>query len=183
LPFFKRRISTELGLSALIVFEFVGIIILFLSTSIVSYIVAQAILFLISMIIIWYAAHPLSHYIVAKIFDISTLFFFVGPSDMGRNGPSYAKKISPFLVTVGTKIDREKFRALSKNRRACVSGIGAIVGLIILALIELVGIFASRLSLAAVILGGLFFLFTLGTELTLSVRSGDIAKMKKELSC
>jgi hypothetical protein len=181
----KRRIPTGLGLLLLIVLEVFGIALLFISSSssnIIRGVAAQAILFVVSMIIIWYAAHPLSHYLAARISRVRTLFFFIGPSDMGKSGesPSILRKISPFLITVGTKLDRARLAALSKMRRGWILGIGAIAGLIILALIELFAIFASKLSLASLVLGGLFFLLTLGTEIVLSTKSGDISKMRKE---
>jgi hypothetical protein len=177
----RRKVPTALGFSLLIVAEAFGIALLYLS-SIVTQAVVQAILFLISMVIIWYAAHPLSHFVVAKFCGVRTLFFFIGPSDMGKSGPSIAQKISPFLITVGTKLDSPKLVVVSRNRRAWIFGSGALVGVIILAVIESFAILDFKFGILSLVLGGLFFLLTVGTELVLSTKSGDLSKMKKELS-
>ncbi len=165
----------------MIIAEFVGIAVLSFS-SIVTQTATQAILFLISMVIIWYAAHPISHFVVAKLCGVSTLFFFVGRSDLGKNGPSIAKKISSYLITIGTKLDRSKLLAVSRTRRAWIFSSAPLIGLIILALIESFAILDSRFNIISLILGGLFFLVTMGTELVLGTKNGDLSKMKKELA-
>ena len=177
----QKRLPAALGISLLVIAEAFGIALLFLSSN-NTQIILQAILFLVSMVVIWYAAHPLSHFVVAKICGVRTLFFFIGPSDIGKNGPSIAKKISPFLITVGTKLDRSSLLAISKTRKAWILGSGALVGVIILALIESFAILDFKFNTVSPVLGGLFFLLTVGTELVLSTKSGDLSKMKKELS-
>lgn len=74
------------------------------------------------------------------------------------------------------------FLAISKTRRAWILGSGALVGVIILALIESFAILDFKFTTVSLVLGGLFFLLTVGTELVLSTKSGDLSKMKKELS-
>lgn len=177
----QKRLSAALGPSLLVIVEAFGIAILFLSSSITQ-VILQAILFLVSMVVIWYAAHPLSHFAVAKIYGVRTLFFFIGSSDIGKNGPSIVKKISPYLITVGTKLDRSRLLAISKTRRAWILGSGALVGVIVLALIESFAILDFKFNTVSLVLGGIFFLLTVGTELVLSTKSGDLSKMKKELS-
>ncbi len=135
------------------------------------------------MIIIWYAAHPLSHFTVAKLYGVSTTLFFLAPSDMGKSGgPAIQSKISQMIITVGTKLNHSEFISVSKNHRAWILGSPALIGVVVLALIEAFAILSFEFNFVALVLGGLFFLLTIGTELKLSTKSGDLSKMKKELS-
>jgi hypothetical protein len=177
----NKKVSVSLGVPLLAIVLILGLALLFVS-SIIRQTVGQALLFLISMVVIWYAAHPLTHYTTAKMCGVPTLFFFIEPSDIGKSGPAVAKKISPFLITIGTKLDRSKLTAVSKSRRAWVFGSGALIGVMILALIESIAILSFRFNVISLILGGLFFLLTIGTELGLSTKSGDLSKMKRELA-
>jgi hypothetical protein len=175
------KVPVGLGLVLLVIAEAFGIALIFLS-SMITLAAAQAVLFLVSMVIIWYASHPLSHFVLAKIWGVNTVSFFLGPSDIGKSGPSFVKKISPILMTIGTKLDRAKLLALPKSRRAWIFGSGALVGVVILALIESAAILDFNYNVASLVLGGLFFLLTIGTELLLSTKSGDLSKMRKELA-
>lgn len=187
-----RKVSTPLGLSILLLAEAFGIILLVLAQQIRQNAVAQAVLFLVSMVIIWYAAHPLSHYVVSRLCGVRTLFFYIGRSEMGKssnkssslsNPPSLIKNASRAMITVGTKLQRsEKFALIPSWKRGFIFGSGAIIGIILLAVIELFSIFDHRYDIISILLGGAFFLLTLVTELGLSTKTGDLSKMKRELS-
>ena len=175
-----RKVSVSLGVALLVIAEVLSIAVLFVST-ITKEAIAQALLFLISMVIIWYVAHPISHYTIARIFGVPTMFFFLGPSDIGKSGPSLLKKLAPLFITIGTKLDYSKLVLVSGNRRAWIFGSGALIGVLVLALLESIAILSFRFNEISLVLGGLIFLLTIGTELVLSTKSGDLSKMKKEL--
>lgn len=177
----KRKVPTQLGAGVLVLLEIVGVVILYLSSLIVQ-IILQAIILLISMVIIWYTSHPLAHYIVAKLCKVRTLFFYIGRSELRNSGLSIAKKMAPLLVTVGTKLDQTKMQLISKNKRAWIYGSGAMVGIVLLALIESYALLDLRFNLISLVVGGLLFMATLLTELGLSTKSGDLSKMKNEIS-
>jgi hypothetical protein len=181
LPQYKRKLPVPQGLALLVVGLILGTVLLYI-TSTISQTIVQALLFLISMIIIWYVAHPLSHYFIARIFSVDTQFFFIAPSDIGKSGPALARKVSPILLTIGTKLDHSRLETVSKIRRAWIFGAGALIGIIILALIESMAILSFRFNVISLVLGGLFFLVTIGTELGLSTKSGDLSKMIRELA-
>lgn len=179
----KLKVSPKRGALILIIIEILGFFLLYLSSQVTQFIL-QGIMFLVSMIVIWYASHPLAHAMFAKIFGVPILFFYVGRSEMGRMGNSttIAKKVSPFLITIGTKLDRSKLSIMSRNRRAWTLGAGALVGIVILAIIESFAIASFRFGLFSLIFGGLFFTLTIGTELLLSTKSGDLFKMKEQFA-
>ncbi len=166
----------------LVFLEIVGIAILYLS-SLIEQFIPQAVAFIISVAIIWYAAHPLGHYIVARFCKVRTLFFYIGRSEL-RNSTSLSivKKLASLLITLGTKLNQEDLKIVSKNKRAWIYGSGALVGIVVIALIESYALLDLRYNLITLLLGGLFFLFTLLTEIGLSTKSGDLSKMRKEIA-
>ena len=175
----RKVIPTQSGLSLLLIAEAFGIALLFFSSETAQWI-TQAIFFIVSMVIIWYASHPLSHYFFARSCGVGVLFFYLGRSEMSHGGITIAKKLSPLLLTIGTKLDQSKLKLVSPNRRAWIYGSGALTGVFVIALIESFAILYTRYSLVALVLGGLFFIFTLVSEFFLSTKSGDLAKMKSQ---
>lgn len=172
------QIKTERGViafSAGVVASFV-----FLDVSGSTHGIMQAILFVVGMALLWYVSHPLSHCSIAKIYRVSTLYFYIGRSEMRKVKTPFSKLISKYLVTVGTKLDRKKFSALSPNSRALVMGSGAIVSTILSALV-LIYALARDFGTFALLFGGLFFFANLVTEILLSTKAGDLKKMKEEL--
>jgi hypothetical protein len=142
----------------------------------------QAALFLLGSLLIWYASHPISHYITARIFGVRVLYFYVGRSELRNAGISAAKSLAPYLITIGTKLDRAGIISprLSRNARAFIYGSGAIVSGCVAGLIFVYSSLAM-FSTLTVVVALLFFLFSSGNEIVLSTRSGDLAKMRKAL--
>lgn len=139
--------------------------------------------FIISVVIIWYASHPLAHYIVARLCKVRTLFFYLGRSELRNStGPLIVKKFARILVTVGTRLNQDELKLVSKGKRAWIYGSGALVGIVAIASIESYALLNLRYNIISLLLGGLFFLFTLLTEIGLSTQSGDLSKMRKEIA-
>jgi hypothetical protein len=178
----RRQVPTTLGLALILLLEVIWIILLLFFAPRITQAVLQAIVFLISMVIIWYVSHPLTHFIFARSSNVSTLYFYVGHSEMGRGGSSQMKKVSKLLITIGTKLNGSKMAQIPVSRRAWIYGAAPLVGLVLVAIIESFAILYPKFNVLALVLGGLFFLLTLGTELTLGMKSGDLSKMKRELS-
>lgn len=176
-----RKISTPSGAFLILVLEAIGIVLLLLSSRITSTI-PQAVVFLISMIVIWYASHPLAHFIFANLSRVPVLYFYLAPSEMGKSGFSLARRVSPLLITIGTKLDGSRMSKIPSASRGWIYGSGALVGLVVIAIIESYAILYPKFGVLSMVLGGLFFLLTLGTELTLGAKSGDLSKMRMELS-
>jgi hypothetical protein len=178
----RKRIPTQLGVLLLAFLEIVGLALLYLS-SLVGQSILQAIAFIISVAIIWYALHPLAHYIVAMFCKVRTLFFYIGRSELRKcTSPSIVKKFAPLLITVGTKLNQDELKLATKSKRAWIYGSGALFGIVVIALIESYALLDFRYNIISLLLGGLFFLFTLLTEITLSTQSGDLSKMRKEIA-
>lgn len=175
----KRKIPAVAGAILLLFFELVGAILLIFARTLGG--LFQALGLLISFIIMWYALHPLSHFVTASIFGVKTRYFYVGKSEMGKAEILGAKELSKFLVTIGTSLDKTRLASIQRNDRALIFGSGAVFGLVFLLILEVIS-FIRGFNLISLSLGSLYFLVTLGTELTLSAKSGDISKMKRELS-
>lgn len=141
----------------------------------------QAVLLLAGMGILGYASHALSHYVVSRILGVNTLNFYLGKSEMGKLKSPISGFISKYLVTVGTKIDRIKFATLPPRSRALIMGSGAIISTVLLALVLSLA-FIFRFGVLSLVLGGLYFLLNLLTEIFLSMKAGDLKKMKDQLS-
>ena len=140
----------------------------------------QAIVFIVSMVLIWYASHPLSHYISAKILGVRTLYFYIGTTEMRSLDYPISKILDKYFITIGTKLETQKLKSLSRGRRSFVFGAGTIVSTWVAAL-TLGCAVVLGFSLAALLLGSLFFFGTLATELLFSTKAGDLAKMNREL--
>jgi hypothetical protein len=183
-----RKIPVSEGLVLLILGIIVGIILLVFSSALdhsraidLSAFV-QAILFLAGTLLIWYFSHPLSHYLSARAFGINTLYFYVGRTDLRNAKIAFIKGLSSKLVTIGTKLDKTQLRTSSMPRRArgFIYGSGAIFSTCLVALIFVYSIVAN-LNIVSIFLVFVFFAFSLGSEIFLSTKSGDLSKMKREL--
>jgi hypothetical protein len=177
----RKGVPSRLGALLLSILEIVGIVILFLSALIVQPIL-QAIVFIVSVVIVWFTSHPLAHFITAKLCRVRTLFFYIGRSELRSSNFSITKKLASHLVTVGIKLDQAQMKLVSKSKRAWIYGSGALVGIVVIAAIESYALLDLRYNIISLALGGLFFLITLITELTLSTQSGDLSKMRKEIA-
>lgn len=141
----------------------------------------QAVLLIAGMGILGYSSHALSHCIVSRILGVDTLYFYVGKSEMRKLKSPISGFISKYLFTIGTKLDRRKFATLTPGSRALIMGSGAIIPTALLALILSLA-FIFGFGVLSLVLGGLFFLSNLSTEIFLSVKVGDLKKMKDQLS-
>ena len=175
----SKKIPTFLGLVFLLAIEIFGIFLFLFSRKEPNLI--QTILFLISITIMWYAFHPISHYVTALRYGVRTIYFYIGKSEMGKAKVKGAKELSSVLITVGTRLDRTQFKALERKKRAIVYASGAIYGMILLAILEVIAILLDY-DFYSIGLGALFFIITLATEVTLGTKSGDLCKMKRELA-
>lgn len=163
----------------LIVGIIVSMILLALETVEINFVI-QTILLLVSMLLLFYASHPLAHYVVARIYGVRVKYFFVGKSDFGKLGGPF-NPISRLLVTIGTKLDLDRAKTLSRKKRGFLFGSGAIVSTVLIA-IPLIFAWFENLNSIALIFGSLFFILNLGSELAFSTKAGDLSKMKRELS-
>ncbi|MHB1907733.1 MAG: hypothetical protein ACYCQJ_02535 [Nitrososphaerales archaeon] len=175
----SKRIPTFPGLVSLLVIEIIGILLFLFSQKESN--LFQAILFLVSIAIMWYAFHPISHYLTALRYSVRTNYFYLGKSEMGKAKVKGAKELSSVMITVGTSLDKTRFKALQRRKRAIVYASGAIYGMVLLAILEAIAIFLGY-DFYSISLGALFFFITLATEATLSTKSGDLYKMKRELA-
>lgn len=155
-------------------------IVLLLLTRYATNFILQTVLLLASMGLIFFASHPLSHYFVAKMYGVNVKYFFLGRSDFRKLGGTLGK-IGELVPTIGTKLDLDQTRALSKNRRGFLFGSGAIVSNLLM-LFPLIAGWFFGLSYVALALGGLFFVASLGTEFAFGTKVGDLSKMKRELA-
>ena len=96
-------------------------IVLLLLTRYGTNFILQTVLLLASMGLIFFASHPLSHYVVAKIYGVDVKYFFLGRSDFRKLGGALGK-IGELVPTIGTKLDLDQTRALSKNSRGFLFG-------------------------------------------------------------
>ncbi len=140
----------------------------------------QAVLFILGMALLWYVSHSLSHYASAKVYRVNTEYFYVGRSELRKVKSPFSTLFAKYLVTLGTKLDAKKFSVLPHSPRAVIMGSGAIVSTI-LSLLVLVYAFARGFGALALLLGGVFFIVNLMTEILFSTKAGDLGKMRKEL--
>lgn len=174
-----RKIGTSLGVLFL-VFGVVVSALLAYATILVHNFAFQTVLLLVSMALLFFSAHPLSHYVAARMYRVRVKYFFLGRSDFRRLGGTLGRA-GKLLPTIGTKIDSDQIRKRSKNERAFVFGAGAIVSSAVI-LIPLIFAFTRHVHFVALVLGTLFFLGNIVIEAQFSTKVGDLAKMKKELS-
>ncbi len=172
-----RRIKTTYGALALLVAVVVSLGLIWISSFLST--LPQLITFMVGMILLWYVAHPLAHLIVASANGISVRYFYLGRTELSK-AFEVAKPVSKYVLTIGTKLDTEKFHAHPRSTRALVMGSGVITSTTVSALV-LIYAFVGGLGVYTVILGGLFFIITLATEILYSTKSGDLKKMKDQM--
>jgi hypothetical protein len=175
------------GLATLSIGIIVGVTLLILSKMLghgdLFFSLFQAIPFLFGTVIIWYCSHPLSHYLSARALGVRTLFFYIGRSEMRNAGIRFVRAISPLMITLGTKLDGSTLNSplVSRRGRAFIYGAGAIVSSCLVALIFLYCALAGYRTLTVAITA-LFLAFSVASEIGLSTKNGDLAKMKRALS-
>lgn len=131
--------------------------------------------------LVFFATHPLAHYIVAKMSSVGVTNFFIARSDFRKLPMKTAKLFGSMVPTIGTKLDHGALLKLNSEQRARIYGAGAIASTI-LVLIPLSAAIVSHESILAIIFGALFFLVNLASELMFSTKVGDLAKMKQAYS-
>ena len=144
-----------------------------------SNVAIQVLTMLFAMVVVFFASHPLGHLFAAKAYGVGTEYFFVGRSDF-RKLPSKAVRFAGGLMpTIGTKLKREELAQLTPRKRGYVFGAGVIVSNALVG-IELLYVLIASFTLPAVLLGALFFVVMLATEILFSTKVGDLGKMAKE---
>ena len=144
-----------------------------------SNVVIQALTMLISMAVVFFASHPLGHLLLARAYGVGTEYFFVGRSDF-RKLPSKVVKLAGGLTpTIGTKLKKDELAKLQPRKRGYIFGAGVFVSNALVA-IELVYVLAAGFSLPAMLLGVVFFVAMLATEVLFSTKVGDLGKMANE---
>ena len=83
------------------------------------------------------------------------------------------------MPTIGTKLKKDELARQPPRKRGYIFGAGVIVSNTLVG-IELVYVLLSGFSLAAVLLGALFFTVMLATEVLFSTKVGDLGKMSNE---
>jgi hypothetical protein len=115
--------------------------------------------------------------VVARAYGVGTEYFFVGQGDFRKLRLRPMSFVGALTPTSGTKLKKGELASLPP-RRGCVFGAGVIVSN---ALVRIQLAYVSRrLQPSAVLLGALFFLGTVATELMFSTRMGDLGKMRRE---
>ena len=172
-----RKLQTTFAL-ALAMGVAIGAVALYLATF--TTFLLQAILALISMALIFFFLHPLAHFCTGLIYGVKTKYFFLSNSDFRKlNG--VIGKLGNFIPTIGVKFDSSHLASVPRSKRAFLFGAGAIisnVGMLVALSVE-INLNFGRVS---IILGTLFILASLGTELLFSTKVGDLSKMKRELT-
>jgi len=172
------RVNTRLVSSLLVLVAVLSALLLVYSSA-SSNLVVQAITMLASMGLIFYASHPLGHFFVARAYGVSTEYFFVGRSDFRKLKLKPMSLVGGLTPTIGTKLKKDELRSLSPRKRGYVFGAGVIVSNALVG-IQLAYVLVAGFSLPATVLGALFFVATLATELVFSTKVGDLGKMRRE---
>ncbi len=141
--------------------------------------VIQALTVLISMAVVFFASHPLGHLLSARAFGVGTEYFFVGRSDFRKLPLKAVSLVGGLLPTVGTKLKKDELARLPARRRAYVFGAGVILSNALVG-IELLYVLVAGFSLPTALLGAVFFVAMLATELLFSTKVGDLGKMRNE---
>jgi hypothetical protein len=141
--------------------------------------VIQVLTMLVSMVVVFFASHPLGHFFLARAYGVGTEYFFIGKSDF-RKLPSKAVKLAGGLTpTIGTKLKKEELSKLPPRKRGYIFGAGVILSNALVG-IELVYVLAAGFSLTSAVLGTTFFIAMVATEALFSTKVGDLGKMKAE---
>jgi hypothetical protein len=173
-----RRISPGLGASLLVVIVLVSALLLVYAGA-TSNVAIQVLEMLVSMVLIFYATHPLGHFVMALAYGVRTEYFFVGRSDFRKLKLKPMSLIGGLMPTIGTKLNKEQLASLSPRKRGYVFGAGVIYSNAAVG-IELLHVLVAGFSLPAILLGALFFVGTLATEFMFSTKVGDLGKMNNE---
>jgi len=172
------RVNTGLASSLLVLVAVLSALLLGYSRA-SSNLVVQVITMLLSMALVFYASHPLGHFFAARAYGVSTEYFFVGRSDFRKLKLKPMSLVGGLTPTIGTKLKKDELASLSPRNRGYVFGAGVIVSNALVG-IQLVYVLVAGFSLPAVVLGALFFVATLATELVFSTKVGDLGKMRGE---
>jgi hypothetical protein len=174
-----RSFGTAAGVLALVLGVAVSVLLLYMALYTDNF-VLQIVLLLASMGLLFFSTHPLAHYVVARLYGIQVMYFFLGKSDFRKLGGKLGM-FGNLIPTIGTKIDVNRVQGISKRRRSLVYGAGAIVSNVAI-LLPLLTAWFFGLNPIALVLGTLFFLGSLGSEVLFSSKVGDLSKMKRELA-
>jgi len=144
-----------------------------------SNIVVQSLVMLISMVVVFFASHPLGHLFLARGYGVSTEYFFVGRSDFRKLSLKMASVVGSLVPTIGTKLRKDELAKLPPRKRGYIFGAGVFVSNALVG-IELVYVLAAGFSSPAALFGAAFFVAVLATEVLFSTKVGDLGKMKAE---
>jgi hypothetical protein len=173
-----RRVSPAIASSLLLVVLLVSALLLVYAGTL-SNAAIQALAMLVSMVLVFYAGHPLGHFVTAAAYGVRTEYFFVGRSDFRKLKLKPMSLVGGLMPTIGTKLNKDQLASLPPRRRGYVFGAGVIYSNTAVG-IELLHVLVAGFSLLAILLGTLFFLVMLATEFLFSTKVGDLGKMRKE---
>jgi len=173
------RISPRLATPLLVVIVLVSALLLVYAGA-TSDVAIQVLAMLVSMALVFYASHPLGHFVMALAYGVRTEYFFVGRSDFRKLKLRPMSLIGGLMPTIGTKLNKDQLASLSPRKRGYVFGAGVIYSNAAVG-IELLHVLIAGFSLPAILLGVLFFVVTLASEFMFSTKVGDLGKMRKEL--
>ena len=172
------RLSPTFASSVLVLLALVSAVALLYSRN-SSGPVLQPLVVLVSLGLIFFSLHPLGHLAVARALGVHTDYFFIGRSDFRKLESKPMSAIGGFVPTIGTKLRRADFSLLPPRKRGYILGAGVIVSNSFVG-IEVLYLLLSGFAPISMVVGLAFLLVTLGTELTFSTKSGDLAKMRSE---
>jgi hypothetical protein len=172
------RVSPRLASSPLVLVVVLSALLLVFSRASGNLLV-QVVTMLVSMGLVFYASHPLGHYFLARVYGVGTEYFFVGRSDFRKLRLKPMSFVGALMPTIGTKLKKGELASLPPRKRGYVFGAGVIVSNALVG-IQLAYVLLAGFSLPAVLLGTLFFLGTVATELMFSTKVGDLGKMRRE---
>jgi len=144
-----------------------------------SNVAVQALIMLVSMVVVFFASHPLGHLFLAMAYGVRTEYFFVGRSDFRKLPSKFLGLAGGFVPTIGTKLMKNELAKVQPRRRGYIFGAGAIVSNSLVG-IELAYVLEAGFSLLASLLGALFFIAVIATEVLFSTKVGDLGKMANE---
>jgi len=172
------RVSPGLASSLLVLVAVLSTLLLIYSRN-SGNVVVQAFTMLVSMVLVFYATHPLGHFFTARAYGVGTEYFFVGRSDFRKLRLKPMSLVGGLMPTIGTKLKKDGLASLSPRKRGYVFGAGVIVSNALVG-VQLLYVLVAGFSLPAVLLGLLFFVVMLSTEFLFSTKVGDLGKMRSE---
>jgi len=141
----------------------------------------QAVIVLVTMGLVFYAGHPLGHLVVARVLGVGTDYLFVGRSDFRKLKLRPMSIVGGLMPTIGTRLNREGLARIRPRKRGYIFGAGVIVSNALVGL-ELVYVLVAGFGVIADLLGVLFCVVMVATELMFSTKVGDLGKMAREFS-